>query len=308
MKILKPKFWQNKLNFFSIILLPFTLLYMVLIKIRKSFSIQKKFKIPLICVGNIYIGGTGKTPLAIKIKNELENFKKTVVVRKYYKNHKDEHRLIKEKTNSLILNSSRSAAIKEAEINNYDAVILDDGFQDYKIKKDLNILCFNSNQLIGNGLLFPSGPLREGMSSIRDAKIIIINGKTNKEFEKKIFEISNNTNIYYSKYLPLNTSQFKGKKILAIAGIGNPDNFFETLKENHLDIQKTISFPDHYEFKKEELEKIIEEARQNNWEIVTTEKDYYRINILGFKNIKYLEIELKILDKEKLISQILRYI
>lgn len=308
MKILKPKFWQNKLNFFSIILLPFTLLYMVLIKIRKSFSIQKKFKIPLICVGNIYIGGTGKTPLAIKIKNELENFKKTVVVRKYYKNHKDEHRLIKEKTNSLILNSNRSAAIKEAEINNYDAVILDDGFQDYSIKKDLNILCFNSNQLIGNGLLFPSGPLREGMSSIRDAKIIIINGKTNKEFEKKIFEISNNTNIYYSKYLPLNTSQFKGKKILAIAGIGNPDNFFETLKENHLDIQKTISFPDHYEFKKEELEKIIEEARQNNWEIVTTEKDYYRINILGFKNIKYLEIELKILDKEKLISQILRYI
>ena len=308
MKILKPKFWQNKLNFFSIILLPFTLLYMVLIKIRKSFSIQKKFKIPLICVGNIYIGGTGKTPLAIKIKNELENFKKTVVVRKYYKNHKDEHRLIKEKTNSLILNSSRSAAIKEAEENNYDAVILDDGFQDYSIKKDLNILCFNSNQLIGNGLLFPSGPLREGMSSIRDAKIIIINGKTNKEFEKKIFEISNNTNIYYSKYLPLNTSQFKGKKILAIAGIGNPDNFFETLKENHLDIQKTISFPDHYEFKKEELEKIIEEARQNNWEIVTTEKDYYRINILGFKNIKYLEIELKILDKEKLISQILRYI
>ena len=308
MKILKPKFWQNKLNFFSIILLPFTLLYMVLIKIRKSFSIQKKFKIPLICVGNIYIGGTGKTPLAIKIKNELENFKKTVVVRKYYKNHKDEHRLIKEKTNSLILNSSRSAAIKEAEENNYDAVILDDGFQDYSIKKDLNILCFNSNQLIGNGLLFPSGPLREGMSSIRDAKIIIINGKTNKEFEKKIFEISNNTNIFYSKYLPLNTSQFKGKKILAIAGIGNPDNFFETLKENHLDIQKTISFPDHYEFKKEELEKIIEEARQNNWEIVTTEKDYYRINILGFKNIKYLEIELKILDKEKLISQILRYI
>ena len=308
MKILKPKFWQNKLNFFSIILLPFTLLYMVLIKIRKSFSIQKKFKIPLICVGNIYIGGTGKTPLAIKIKNELENFKKTVVVRKYYKNHKDEHRLIKEKTNSLILNSNRSAAIKEAEKNNYDAVILDDGFQDYSIKKDLNILCFNSNQLIGNGLLFPSGPLREGMSSIRDAKIIIINGKTNKEFEKKIFEISNNTNIYYSKYLPLNTSQFKGKKILAIAGIGNPDNFFETLKENHLDIQKTISFPDHYEFKKEELEKIIEEARQNNWEIVTTEKDYYRINILGFKNIKYLEIELKILDKEKLISQILRYI
>ena len=229
-------------------------------------------------------------------------------MRKYYKNHKDEHRLIKEKTNSLILNSSRSAAIKEAEKNNYDAVILDDGFQDYSIKKDLNILCFNSNQLIGNGLLFPSGPLREGMSSIRDAKIIIINGKTNKEFEKKIFEISNNTNIYYSKYLPLNTSQFKGKKILAIAGIGNPDNFFETLKENHLDIQKTISFPDHYEFKKEELEKIIEEARQNNWEIVTTEKDYYRINILGFKNIKYLEIELKILDKEKLISQILRYI
>lgn len=308
MKILKPKFWQTKLNFFSVILLPFTLIYMVLIKIRKSFSTQKKFKIPIICVGNIYIGGTGKTPLSVKIKNELENFKKTVVVRKYYKDHMDEHRLIKEKTNSLILNSSRSAAIQEAEKNNYDVVILDDGFQDYSIKKDLNILCFNSNQLIGNGLLFPSGPLREGMHSIRDAKIIIINGKINKEFEKKVFEISESTSIYYSKYVPLNTSQLKGEKIFAIAGIGNPNNFFETLRENHLDIKKTVSFPDHYEFKKEELEQIIEEAKKNNWEIVTTEKDYYRIKNFGFENIKYLELKLEISNKDKLINQILTYL
>ena len=114
--------------------------------------------------------------------------------------------------------------LKNHKISGYDSVILDDGFQDYSIKKDLNILCFNKNQLIGNGLLLPSGPLREGLNSLERADIIIINGEKDSEFEK-ILKINKNLEIYYSIYNPVNLNEFKNKELLAIAGIGNPENF-----------------------------------------------------------------------------------
>ena len=142
--------------------------------------------------------------------------------------------------------------------------ILDDGFQDYSIYKNLNILCFHGNQLIGNGFIFPSGPLRESFNSIKRAQIIVINGKKNEEFEEKILQISKNIQIFYSSYSLLNIDQFKNKKILAFAGIGNPINFFSLLKLN-LNLKKTLSYPDHFEFKKEELAKIIKYARDNDY-------------------------------------------
>ena len=85
----------------------------------------------------------------------------------------------------MILSKDRSEGIYKAVNNGFDTVILDDGFQDYKIKKTLSIICFNEKQLIGNGLVFPAGPLRENIKSISSANIIIINGEKNKEFEKK---------------------------------------------------------------------------------------------------------------------------
>ena len=153
----------------------------------------------------------------------------------------------------MILNNNRIQAIEEAEKNDFDVVILDDGFQDYSIKKNFNIICFHSNQSFGNGLVLPSGPLRESLVSLKRAHIVIINGNKNDILEKKILNISNNIKIYYSKYIPSNIEKFKNKKLLAFAGIGNPNNFFELLRENNLDVKKTISFPDHYHFNKLEL-------------------------------------------------------
>ena len=137
-------------------------------------------------MGNIYIGGTGKTPSAIFLAHELKKIgKNPVIVKKYYKNQKDEQSLIKKYFNNLILNKKRSDAIYEAERKGFDSVILDDGFQDFNIKKDLNIICFNQNQLIGNGFILPSGPLRQSLNSLNDAEIILINGNKDVEFEKK---------------------------------------------------------------------------------------------------------------------------
>ena len=199
MKLHKPKFWDKKNSFLSILLFPISLITLFIIFFKKKFTKTIEFNIPIICIGNIYIGGTGKTPASIFLANELSKIgKKPAILRKYYNDHLDEYNLIKKYFKNLIIKPYRADGIKEAVKANHDCVILDDGFQDYKIKKDINILCFNQNQLIGNGLILPSGPLRESLSSIKDANIILINGGENKDFEKKIFNINNNIEIFYS--------------------------------------------------------------------------------------------------------------
>ena len=305
MKLNKPKFWDTKNSFLSILLFPISLIILLFIFFKKRFTKTIEFNIPIICVGNIYIGGTGKTPTSILLANELSKIgKKPVILRKYYKDHSDEYNLIKKYFKNLIIKPNRADGIKEAEEAGHDCVILDDGFQDYKIKKDINILCFNQNQLIGNGLILPSGPLRESLSSIKDANIILVNGKKNKDFEKKVLDINNNIEIFYSYYKPINLEQFKNKKLFAIAGIGNPENFFQLIEENNLHIEKKLAYPDHYKFAKTEVQNIINEAKNKNCQIIMTEKDYFKIKDYNINDINYLNIVLEIIEKEKFIKVI----
>ena len=307
MKLFKPKFWKSNKNFFTVLLIPLSLITWIYIILKKTFIQKVKFNIPVICVGNIFIGGTGKTPLSIHIARKLsENGKNPAIVRKYYKSHKDEHKMIISYYNKLILNLNRSKGIYEALEKGYDAVILDDGFQDYKIKKNLSIICFNSNQLIGNGYLFPSGPLRESLGSLRNADILIINGDRSLNFEQKILKIQKDLKIYYSNYKPLNIQEFKNKKLLVISGIGNPENFFKILKDNQMNIQKKMVYPDHYEFTKNEMLKIIEYAKKNDFQIVVTEKDYYKIKDFSLENIKYLKVKLEIEKEEEFIKNVMK--
>ena len=309
MNFLKPKFWDSKNNIPATLLRPVSILFYLLTILKKNLTSEKKFKIPIICIGNIYVGGTGKTPISITIANELKNKQKNpVIIKKYYKNQEDEHKIINENIGYLILNKNRAKAIKKAEKENFNVAILDDGFQDHAIQKNLNIICFNNKQLVGNGLLFPAGPLRENLNSLKKAQIIIINGEKNEAFEKKILNISKNVKIYYSKYLPKNIEQFKKKKLFAFAGIGNPNNFFELLSEYNLNVQKKLAFPDHYEFSRKELQQMIEEAVKNNLELITTEKDFYRVKKHGLKQLKYLKVDLEIQEKNKLINEILNYL
>ena len=307
MKLFKPKFWKSNKNFFTLLLIPLSLITWIYIILKKTFIQKVKFNIPVICVGNIFIGGTGKTPLSIHIARKLsENGKNPAIVRKYYKSHIDEHKMILSYYNKLILNLNRSKGIYEALEKSYDAVILDDGFQDYKIKKNLSIICFNSNQLIGNGYLFPSGPLRESLGSLRNANILIINGDKSLNFEQKILKIQKDLKIYYSNYKPLNIQEFKNKKLLVISGIGNPENFFKILKDNQMNIQKKMVYPDHYEFTKNEMLKIIEYAKKNDFQIVMTEKDYYKIKDFSLENIKYLKVKLEIEKEEEFIKNVMK--
>ncbi len=308
MKIFKPKFWlDDKINVLSVLLFPFSAIYMIIHSIKRKLSLEKKFNIPVICVGNIYIGGTGKTPLSIKIVNLIKHNKKSVIIKKYYEKHADEHKLIRQYSN-LILSSKRVQAVNQAQKNNFDVAILDDGFQDYSLKKDLNIICFSSKQLLGNGFVLPSGPLRETLDSIKRAKIIVINGDKNKIFEQKLLSVTNNIKIFYSKYMPLNIDKVKNKNIFAFAGIGNPENFFDMLTKSGFNVKKTLTFPDHYEYKQSEIQSIIDEAKKNGFQALTTEKDYYRIKHLNLNSLEYLKVDLKIENEDKFTDQILKNI
>ena len=303
MKLYKPKFWDHK-NFISLSLFPVSLIIQLVILLKKKFTKISSFKIPIVCIGNIYVGGTGKTPLSILVSKELSKIgKKPVIIRKYYKEHIDEHSMIKENFNHLILNSDRTGAIQEAQNKNFDTAILDDGFQDYKIKKDLSIICFNSN-FEGNDFVIPAGPLRENLNSIKNAQIIVINGYKNLKFEKKILEINNNIDIYYSKYKAINYAKFSQKELLVITGIGNPENFLELLNSHKLKIAKKYIFPDHYTFSKEELNNFKSEAKKNGYQIICTEKDYHRIKKYSIDEIDFLRVELVLEKKETLIKKI----
>ena len=305
MKLNKPNFWEQGYWIIPLFLLPLTLLLSLVIYFKKKFTKPLKFNTYVICVGNIYVGGTGKTPAAVLLAKELTKLgKKTAIVRKYYQNHLDEHKLITKNFKNLILNKNRQAAIKEFQ-NKYDVMFLDDGYQDYSIKKNLNIICFKDNQLLGNGFTLPSGPLREKLSSLKEAHIILINGVKNLDFEKKLLNVNHKLKFFYSSYKPINVEQFKNKNLLAIAGIGNPEKFFQLLEQNDLKIEKKLIFPDHYEFTNNDINYILKLTKENNYHIVTTEKDFYKIKEPDNEMFKFLKVSLEIEKKEELIDLII---
>jgi tetraacyldisaccharide 4'-kinase len=301
----KPKFWdKNKISFFAILLFPFTLLIKVLIFFKPYLTKNYNHSIPIICVGNIYIGGTGKTPLTIEIFSILKNLNMNpVFIRKKNNLYEDEARLQKSK-GPIYQNKKRNIAIKEAIKNNANVVILDDGFQDLSVKKNLSIVCFNEKKWIGNGLTIPSGPLRESLSALKRADYVFINGNKNLEIENKIKKINKKIKFFYIKHKPKNISKYKNKKITAFAGIGSPENFFNTLRNVNANIVDEIKFPDHYQYSKKDLEKLIAISKRNNTILLTTEKDYFRINKKFDQNIDFLEISTEIKNRDSFIDEI----
>ena len=309
MNFFKPKFWdKNKISFFSVLLFPVSLLIKVLSLFKRFLIKTHQSSIPIICVGNIYLGGTGKTPLCIEIFSILKNLNMNpAFIRKKYDTFQDEANLQKQ-MGPVFQNKKRIEAVKEAVRNNTNVAILDDGFQDFSIYKNLSIVCFNNKQWIGNGLTIPSGPLRENLSSLKRANCVVINGEKNANIEKKILSKNSEIKIFYAKYRAKNINEFQNKKVIAFAGIGNPENFFDLLKNNKIDIEEEIKFPDHYKYSEEELKKLINKAKEKSNILLTTEKDYFRINENYKKNINFLKIEVEIENRNQFIDQVKKII
>ena len=309
MNFFKPKFWdKNQISSFSILLFPIALLIKFLAYFRNIWTKTYSSSIPVVCVGNIYLGGTGKTPLCIEIFSILKELKMNpIFVRKKYSSFQDEVDLLQQ-VGRTYQNQKRIDAVKEAIKNNANIAILDDGFQDLSIKKNLSIICFNAKQWIGNGLTIPAGPLRENLSALKRADCVLINGEKNKDIENKILRENGEIKIFYSNYKAQNVHEFKNKKIVAFAGIGNPENFFDLLRNNKLNIINTIKFPDHHKYSEKELENLLNKIKENNTILLTTEKDYFRISKNYKKNIKCLKINIEIENRSQFIEEIKKII
>ena len=304
MNFKKPKFWDDVgLSFWSLILYPFSIIFLLSTLLNKILKVEKEFPIPIICVGNIYVGGTGKTPLALEIFKIIKsNEKNPGFIKKGYDYLYDEIQILK-KIGKTFTNKNRKKAISSLILSGHDVAILDDGFQDSSIKKDFSILCFNSSQLIGNGFIIPSGPLRENFSSIKKADCVFINGNKSVEFENKIKEINKNIKIFYSKYKIKYLDKFKNKKVVAFAGIGNPSNFFKLLKENNINVKNTYSFPDHHNYSDKDYSYLLK-LKEQDILLVTTEKDYSRLSKKMKQSFDCVEVDLEIENKDEFIHLI----
>ncbi len=302
MKFNKPKFWdkRNHISLFAILLLPFSLFaliknYFENNKIKKNF-----YDLKTICVGNIYIGGTGKTPLVNNLASHFKKKYKTYIIKKNYRSHLDEKMLLESK-HKVIFEKTRELSIAKAENEKAEMLIFDDGLQEKKINYDLKIVCFNSLKLDGNGLLLPAGPLREKLSEIKNYDVVFINGNLNKDskkFVKKIKNFNPNIKIFTGKYVPKDYLKLKKKKYIIFSGIGNPHTFSDTLKSLKIKFNRHEMFPDHYDYKESDLLRLKSLAKLEKCELLTTEKDYLRIKKSFKKTINFLKVEL-IVNEEK---------
>ena len=306
MKLKKPKFWDyKKPTIISYFLIPISFILTIL-RVTINLTIKKKryLSIKTICVGNIYLGGTGKTSLSLKIKEILGSKVKSCFIKKYYANQIDEQKILANH-GKLFKSKSRSSSVEQAIYEGFEVAIFDDGLQDPSINYDYNIVCFNIDNWIGNNFTIPSGPLRENIKNLKKYKNVFLNGNNENidSIKEYIFNIDPNIKIYQGEYIPLNITEFdKSDRYLIFSGIGNHKTFITMLRKYNFNVIKDLEFPDHYKYSQKDIDDIISISKKLNCKIMTTEKDYMRLN--NNKKILYIKSELKIINEEVFINDI----
>ncbi len=308
MNIKKPIFWdQKKPNLLAYILLPLTLLIRINNFFFKFLPKNKFDKIKSICVGNIYLGGTGKTPASLKLYQLLKTKNYNVVIgKKYYKNQKDEQYLLENKCRFISL-KDRKQIIKLAIEKKHELIIFDDGLQERSVDYDLKFVCFDSKIWLGNGYLIPSGPLRENINSLKkydcvflkitDVNINLIN------IISQIKKVNSKIEIFNLYVEIKNKSEFNpADKYIIFSGIGNSTSFKEALIYNKFNIIEERIFPDHHKYEDNDINTILEVSKRKNLKILTTEKDYVKIPSYLKEEINCIEINLRIDNEKKLLN------
>lgn len=306
MNLKKPKFWDSKKkSFLSYLLIPLTLPISISNFLSQFKKKNKSSKIKTICIGNIYIGGTGKTPLVIKIYDILKKIKKNIIIgKKYYTSHKDEIYLLKKRV-PLLIEKKRKIILQKAVKKKKKILIFDDGLQDKDISYDLKFVCFDTLNWIGNGSLIPAGPLRENLKSLKNFDAVFLKNilKPNNQIIRKIRSINPRIKIFNTRYLIKNLKKFNLKnRYLIFSGIGSPNSFLNLLKINKFIIKQQINFADHFNYSDQDIQKILKKSKKLNVKILTTEKDYVKIPKKYRRFIKCIKVELIINEQKKLIN------
>ena len=296
MKIIEPKFWwnDNPSILIKLMSLPFGILLKILIFLRNKLLKKIFLPKPVICVGNFVVGGQGKTPFVRYLRSVLEDVdKKTVVISNGYGGKMKSPKIITEIDKSIdcgdeallhakdgitVVSKNRVDAIEVLDKSHFDLILLDDGFQDPSIHKDLNIVIVDTSKGIGNNLLIPFGPMRESLDfALKKTDIVILINSINQNHQS----VSNVLktwkglvlNAEYETYIDEDINE----EIIAFSGISNPDKFTYGLKSIGARVNKHFIFSDHENISEDDAKEIFEYSKFKNLRIVTTEKDLIKL-------------------------------
>lgn len=319
-----PKFWLKK-NLISYLLLPLSFVYFVVFYLVKYSSKRTKISKPVICIGNLIAGGSGKTPTAIaigKILQDLDvNF--TYLSRGYKRKGKknsiclkkgqkvdskisgDEPALLSE-NGDVFVSKNKLETLKEIDKNKeHQLIVLDDGLQNNVIFSDLRIVVVDGKIGFGNSFLIPAGPLRENIGvGLKKADLVVVIG----EAKKGLLANINKDKLLSANIKVSNLEEFQNEKLIAFCGIAYPDKFYSLLRDNKLDVVKEVSFVDHHGYTDTDLHNLLKLARKHRAKLVTTKKDWVKFAKKYQDKISFLDIELEFSNKEKVIKEIKKLI
>ena len=293
-----PEFWNHKSGRESApvirtILSPIGWIYGKFVSKSINNSIEYDSGVPVICVGNATLGGTGKTPVTIYILKSLRRLGLNAVglTRGYGGQEKgpillnDKHTSIDVGDEPLLLaehapvwvSAGRDDGAKAAVSNGASIIIMDDGHQNQLLKKSLSLLVVDAEIGFGNGKIFPAGPLRENLNESLKRSDAIILMKPNKDYKPDSFLLRQlRDKVLIHAYLKPTSILPKGK-LYAFSGIGRPNKFFDSLRNYGGNIIEAISYSNHYQYKDIDIEKLFVLASEYGASLITTEKDYVRL-------------------------------
>lgn len=299
------------------LLLPFSLLFWLISQIRRalfSFGIKPSYHAPkpVVIVGNLSVGGNGKTPVVVWLVEELKKrgLRAGVISRGYGSKAKkyplfvtehtdpieggDEPVLIAKRTGvPVVISPNRREAIELLlKQSNCDIIISDDGLQHYALQRDLEIVVMDAERALGNGFVLPAGPLRELPSRLKTVDFVITNGGKN-PYSDAVMALVPHYAINVKTNEKRELSEFHSG--VAIAGIGNPQRFFAMLENLGIQLTHTQAFQDHQHFEAQQLEKLAE-----NQPLLMTEKDAVKCQAFAQENWWYIPVDAEIAEAEKL--------
>ncbi len=318
-----PKFWYSKKKYAAFVartLTPISLIWEFFSTRKISRGKNEKFNIPIICVGNINIGGSGKTPTTIALaKTFLEQNIDVHIVSKGYKGKLKGPKKVSANDQSCdvgdepILMSSfapvwiaknRRSAVIEAIADGAELLIFDDGFQDTSIKKTVSIITVDSKLAFGNCRVLPSGPLRETIyQGLNRADILLITGtKVNQDSFPKAIPLPSSLKVFHGEINVVKTGiKLDQGKFIAVAGIANPEKFFDSIEAAGGKILKRVELSDHAPFSLGLINRLKKLSLELDAQIITTEKDSVRIPQAERQNFISLPVRLSFLEEEELI-------
>ena len=289
-----PKFWGQEKGFWISLLKPISAIYAFMTK-RRVKKQGYKSTLPVICVGNIFVGGVGKTPVCLALgellhahdhsfyylNNGYKAQKQNVVVdrRAHAALDVGDEALLLNEMAPTIVSSNRAKGAKLAEKWGAHAIIMDDGFQNPTLKKDFSFIVIDGKKGFGNGRVLPAGPLREPvLEGLKRANAIILAGEDT--WGVRFYLKRNNIDLpVLTGHFQLDetvVSLFQGKKVFAFAGLGNPQKFYQSLTDSGIQVQGTEDFPDHYHYTRFDIEYLRKKAK--NLPLLTTEKDGVKLS------------------------------